>query len=235
MDWQAFQSILAAERPRYYVTQLTAPTLQNDLYGTFLAKSHGAVTMAFGTHITPMPRETLQPYPSLDFGLRGEPDLTLRDLIDHLEGNQFTRRRRHETTSSPGTPRPPLAHRNPRTVDPISSSIKGLVWRRDGERHRQSRPAVHRRPRRFPGAAVRAAATRAVSDAARQGTLLLRRHEPRLSGRLHLLHQARLLRPDDANAVAGKTARGDPASSLSRRAARAHVRRPVHGQSGAGC
>jgi hypothetical protein len=28
----------------------------------------------FGTHITPMPRETLRPYPSLDFGLRGEPD-----------------------------------------------------------------------------------------------------------------------------------------------------------------
>ena len=51
----------------------------------------GAVTMAFGTHITPMPRETLRPYPALDFVLRGEPDLTLRELIDHLEGNQFAR------------------------------------------------------------------------------------------------------------------------------------------------
>ena len=45
--------------------------------------------MAFGTHVTPMPRETLGPFPSLDFGLRGEPDLTLRDVIDHLEGRQF--------------------------------------------------------------------------------------------------------------------------------------------------
>ena len=79
------------------MTQLTAPTLQNDLYGTFLAKSVGAVTMAFGTHITPMPRETLRPYPSLDYGLRGEPDLTLRDLIDHLEGSQFTRPENIET------------------------------------------------------------------------------------------------------------------------------------------
>jgi anaerobic magnesium-protoporphyrin IX monomethyl ester cyclase len=91
MSWSTFEQIGREERPRYYVTQLTAPTLQNDLYGTFLAKSVGAVTLAFGTHITPVPRETLRPYPSLDYGLRGEPDLTLRDLIDHLEGRQHTR------------------------------------------------------------------------------------------------------------------------------------------------
>ena len=134
MDWPTFQTILAAERPRYYVTQLTAPTLQNDLYGTFLAKSHGAVTMAFGTHITPMPRETLRPYPSLDFGLRGEPDLTLRDLIDHLEGNQFTRpdetRRlfaRHDPDYAPSALESSLDAR------PDLGFIKGLVWRRDGD------------------------------------------------------------------------------------------------------
>src|SRR4051812_30346709 len=85
MDWDTFEALVRRERPKYYVTQLTAPTLQNDLYGTFLAKSVGAKTFALGTHITPMPRETLRPYPSLDFGLRGEPDLTLRDTIDHLE------------------------------------------------------------------------------------------------------------------------------------------------------
>ena len=56
MSWKTFEALLRKERPRYYVTQLTAPTLQNDLYGTFLAKTLGAVTMAFGTHITPMPR-----------------------------------------------------------------------------------------------------------------------------------------------------------------------------------
>src|SRR5262245_14997800 len=81
MSWDEFEKILREERPKYYVTQLTAPTLQNDMYGAFVAKGLGARTMAFGTHITPMPRETLRPYPALDYGLRGEPDLTLRDLI----------------------------------------------------------------------------------------------------------------------------------------------------------
>ncbi len=129
MDWPAFERILRRERPKYYVTQLTGPTLQNDLYGTFLAKSVGAVTIAFGTHITPMPRETLGPYPSLDYGLRGEPDLTLRDLIDHLEGRQFARPenvqtlfRKHEAAykpvepgAAPGPPRP-VVHEGPRVA-----------------------------------------------------------------------------------------------------------------------
>lgn len=134
MNWATFEQILRDERPRYYVTQLTAPTLHNDLYGTFLAKSVGAVTLAFGTHITPMPRETLKPYPSLDFGLRGEPDLTLRDVIDHLEGNQFTRPENIETLFSKHDPL-----YQPRKLEAMAdgkydfSAMRGLVWRRGDE------------------------------------------------------------------------------------------------------
>lgn len=134
MSWATFEAQLRQLRPRYYVTQLTAPTLQNDLYGTFLAKAVGATTMAFGTHLTPMPGETLRPYPSLDFGLRGEPDLTLRDLIDHLEGNQLSRPAniqtlftRHDATYRPG-PLGTLADGRP-----DFSTVKGLVWRRGSD------------------------------------------------------------------------------------------------------
>jgi anaerobic magnesium-protoporphyrin IX monomethyl ester cyclase len=134
MSWKDFEQLVRALRPKYYVTQLTAPTLQNDLYGTFVAKAMGARTMAFGTHITPMPRETLRPYPSLDFGLRGEPDLTLRDVIDHLEGQQFARPeaidvlfRKHD----PAYRARALASDTSGEVD--LSSIKGLVWRRGAE------------------------------------------------------------------------------------------------------
>ncbi len=131
MDWPTFEAIIRKERPRYYVTQLTAPTLQNDLYGTFLAKLVGAVTMAFGTHITPMPRETLRPYPSLDFGLRGEPDLTLRDLVDHLEGNQFTRPDNIETLFK----KHDAAYEAKKfgIGEKDYSFMKGLVWRQRGE------------------------------------------------------------------------------------------------------
>jgi len=85
MGWREFEKRLAELRPRYYLTQVTAPTLTNDMYGCFLARSFGAVTLAFGTHVTPMPRETLEQFPALDFVLRGEPELTLRELLDTLQ------------------------------------------------------------------------------------------------------------------------------------------------------
>jgi radical SAM superfamily enzyme YgiQ (UPF0313 family) len=85
MTWEAFEQLLDEKRPRYYLTQVTAPTLENDMYGVFLAKARGAVTMAFGTHVTPMPRATMEAYPALDYVLMGEPELTLRELVDTLE------------------------------------------------------------------------------------------------------------------------------------------------------
>lgn len=85
MGWEEFEAVLRQRQPRYYLTQVTAPTLNNDLYGCQLARSLGAQTIAFGTHVTPMARETLRAYPALDYVLRGEPELTLRELIDTLE------------------------------------------------------------------------------------------------------------------------------------------------------
>jgi radical SAM superfamily enzyme YgiQ (UPF0313 family) len=85
MGWKEFETLLKDRRPRYYLTQVTAPSLTNDMYGVFLAKSLEAQTMAFGTHVTPMAAETLRTYPALDFVLRGEPEMTLRELIDTFE------------------------------------------------------------------------------------------------------------------------------------------------------
>jgi anaerobic magnesium-protoporphyrin IX monomethyl ester cyclase len=110
MGWEEFQRLLRDKRPRYYITQVTAPTLTNDMYGTFLARSLGAKTIAFGTHVTPMTQETMGPFPSLDFVLRGEPELTLRELIDTLEEAEAGEER---------------------AVD--LSHVQGLAWRRDGQ------------------------------------------------------------------------------------------------------
>jgi radical SAM superfamily enzyme YgiQ (UPF0313 family) len=85
MPWPQFEQYLRDKRPSYYVTQATAPTLTNDMYGTFLAKSLGARTIALGTHVTPLTRETMECFPSLDFVIRGEPELTLRELIEACE------------------------------------------------------------------------------------------------------------------------------------------------------
>ena len=131
MDWAAFERLLEKKRPRYYVTQVTAPTLRNDMYGTFLARSLGATTIAFGTHVTPIPERTMEAYPNLDFILRGEPELTLRELIDSLEGREQdpqivkllsdTDPEWQPLSASEGRKREDLSH------------VKGLVWRHNGQ------------------------------------------------------------------------------------------------------
>jgi anaerobic magnesium-protoporphyrin IX monomethyl ester cyclase len=85
MGWDKFLQLLRERRPHYYLTQIAAPTLTNDMYGVFLAKSLRAVTIGFGTHVTPMAMETLRAFPALDFVLHGEPEATLRELIDTFE------------------------------------------------------------------------------------------------------------------------------------------------------
>jgi radical SAM superfamily enzyme YgiQ (UPF0313 family) len=131
MGWPRFTALLDHYQPRYYLTQVTAPTLENDMYGCFLAKARGALTIAFGTHVTPIPLETLRAYPALDLVLVGEPDLTIRDLLDNLE-NKIARRPPHVEKM--------FREHDPRYTPAVDGegrvnwhAIKGLAWRDGGE------------------------------------------------------------------------------------------------------
>lgn len=131
IGWPEFTELLNKYQAKYYLTQVTAPTLENDMYGCFLARARGAKTIAFGTHVTPIPRETLHSYPALDYVLVGEPDLTIRDLLDHLENHIDERSpeiqkifAKHDMLYKTGV------HEDG-GVD--MRAIKGLAWRENGE------------------------------------------------------------------------------------------------------
>lgn len=139
MSWPEFAKILEQKRPKYYMTQVTAPTLRNDMYGVFLAKALGAKTMAMGTHVTPMTLESMRPFPVLDFILRGEPEMTLRELLDKLEGktpsNPKVAKMLAETsrtqTRRVGTQE--VVDSFAVTDESPYSSILGLAWRKGDE------------------------------------------------------------------------------------------------------
>ena len=131
MSWPEFAKVLDKYQPRYYLTQVTAPTLENDMYGCFLAHARGAKTIAFGTHVTPIPRETMRPYPSLDFVLVGEPDLTIRDLLDHLDGKFAERSAEINHIFANHDPHYKPSLNEDGSVD--MHGIKGLAWRNGDE------------------------------------------------------------------------------------------------------
>ena len=127
MAWPEFAQKIDELQPKYYMTQVTAPTLENDMYGCFLARARGARTIAFGTHVTPIPLETMKSYPALDYILLGEPDLTIRDLLDNLEGKIGERPANIEKLFADHDPTYQPAIMPDGGVN--MSGIKGLVWR----------------------------------------------------------------------------------------------------------
>lgn len=131
MGWPAFAKLIDKYQPRYYMTQVTAPTLENDMYGCFLAKARGAKTIAFGTHVTPIPKESLRPFPALDFVLVGEPDLTIRDLMDHLDNKFDQRSPEIQKLFADHDPLYKPSLKEDGSVD--MNGIKGLAWRNGDE------------------------------------------------------------------------------------------------------
>jgi radical SAM superfamily enzyme YgiQ (UPF0313 family) len=144
MNWKTFEALVRERAPKYYLTQATAPTLTNDMYGVMLARSIGARTIAFGTHVTPMPFDTLRDFPALDFVLRGEPELTLRELIDALEGREADRPEWLNGLLKETDPTwQPIV--TPSGPERDLSSIKGLVYRAHGEyQQNPDRPFIPR-------------------------------------------------------------------------------------------
>jgi anaerobic magnesium-protoporphyrin IX monomethyl ester cyclase len=127
MSWPEFERLLEEKRPKYYLTQVTAPTLRNDMVGVFLAKALGARTIAFGTHVTPLTLETMRPFPALDFILRGEPELTLRELLDRLEDKSPSNPQLAKMLASTSTLT--SASTSASISTSILASIPGLAWR----------------------------------------------------------------------------------------------------------
>ena len=147
MSWEKFTELLRDRHPHYYLTQIAAPTLTNDMYGVFLAKSLRAVTIGFGTHVTPMGAETLHAFPALDFVLRGEPEASLRELIDTFE---TTRGRwviqENEHLFDPVKQAEPEAHAT--DVEDLELGITRLATCL--EHPRVSKDRSERHPRNFP-------------------------------------------------------------------------------------
>jgi radical SAM superfamily enzyme YgiQ (UPF0313 family) len=79
-------NMVAAERPK--VCGLTAPTLAIDAVAEIAALVKlclpGIVTVVGGPHVTSMPVETLDAYPSIDYGIIGEAEIAAVELFEEV-------------------------------------------------------------------------------------------------------------------------------------------------------
>lgn len=82
MSPEKFFEEIRRELPKYYVTYITGTTFQIDAEGVQKAKQAGAMTIAVGTHVSAVPKNTLDLIPELDCVIRHEPEMTFREILD---------------------------------------------------------------------------------------------------------------------------------------------------------
>jgi anaerobic magnesium-protoporphyrin IX monomethyl ester cyclase len=85
MTWTGLKAMMEKISPRFVVTNAITSIISNDLYTTYLGKFLGAHTIAIGPHVTSLPVETLKTFPSLDFGIMGEAEITIKELCLALD------------------------------------------------------------------------------------------------------------------------------------------------------
>jgi radical SAM superfamily enzyme YgiQ (UPF0313 family) len=88
MSIEAFFSEVHKEKPRFFVTYITGTTFSADARCVQEAKKVNATTIAVGTHVSAVPKNTLEQIPELDFVIRHEPEMAFQDLLDRVSSGE---------------------------------------------------------------------------------------------------------------------------------------------------
>lgn len=89
ITWKRFEKIILEKRPRYVVGHVITSLASNDFKTFRIAKKYvGSITISMGPHVTELTDESFKACPSLDYIIRGEPEITFKETISTLEKNK---------------------------------------------------------------------------------------------------------------------------------------------------
>jgi len=81
ISWDEYANYIEQNRPRWTIVQAISSVITNDMYATYLCKRYGGNSVVVGPHITALPRQTMECFPTVDFGIMGETEETLEELL----------------------------------------------------------------------------------------------------------------------------------------------------------
>lgn len=89
INWREFEKVIKERKPRYLISHVITSTADNDFETFKIAKRFAnPITISMGPHVTELTGESFEECSSLDYIIRGEPELTFKELIDALENNK---------------------------------------------------------------------------------------------------------------------------------------------------
>lgn len=85
ISWDKYLSYIKKVKPKWTIVQAISSVMTNDVYATYLGKRYGSNTVVVGPHVTALPRQTMESFPSVDFGIVGEAEETLAELLNTVD------------------------------------------------------------------------------------------------------------------------------------------------------
>ena len=92
ISWNELEKVITAFLPDVVIWSTGTPSIQSDLSLAAVVKGCNNLisTAVFGTHVTVFDEQSLESFPELDYVIRNEPEITVRDLVRSLaEGSSL--------------------------------------------------------------------------------------------------------------------------------------------------
>ena len=83
--WDKFEKIIEVKKPDYILFNSISSTISNDMKTAATAQKNGAKSIAVGSHVTALPKKSMEKFPYLDFVIMGEAEETLKELVISIE------------------------------------------------------------------------------------------------------------------------------------------------------
>mgnify|MGYP001593919417 CR=1 FL=1 len=86
--WDKFEKIIDKKKPDYILFNSISSTISNDMRTASIAKENGAKSIAVGSHVTALPKKSMEKFTDLDFVTMGEAEETLKELVMFVENKK---------------------------------------------------------------------------------------------------------------------------------------------------
>jgi len=87
ISWEQYLDYVKQVKPKWTVVVVIPSILIHDVYATYIGKRYNSNTVVVGPHITAIPKQMMEAFPTIDFGILGEAEETLAELLREADND----------------------------------------------------------------------------------------------------------------------------------------------------
>jgi radical SAM superfamily enzyme YgiQ (UPF0313 family) len=85
ISWQQYLDYIKKAKPKWTIVIAIPSVVLHDIYATYIGKRFDSKTVVVGPHITAIPEKIMEAFPTIDYGILGEAEQTLAELLNAVD------------------------------------------------------------------------------------------------------------------------------------------------------